>query len=81
MVEIAPKHLRQIGTGRIYAYAPELAKRKDMVPVEEVAKPAPPLIEVVPTGPPPDVTPVIEEASGGSIEGINAEAGVKRVRK
>lgn len=34
---MTPKYLRQYTTGRVYAYAPELAKRKDMVPVTEEA--------------------------------------------
>lgn len=35
--KVLPKYLRQTTTGRIYAYAAELAKRKDMVPVAEEA--------------------------------------------
>lgn len=40
MEDVKPKYLKQTTTGHIYAYAPELAKRKDMVPVIE-EKPAP----------------------------------------
>lgn len=51
--EVKPKYLKQTTTGRIYAYAPELAKRKDMVPVieevpasgENVPEPGPEKVE------------------------------------
>ena len=32
MAQIIPKELRKITTGQIFAYTPELAKRKDMIP-------------------------------------------------
>lgn len=39
MADIKPKELRCVTSGRIFAYSPALAKRKDMVPVWKGANP------------------------------------------
>jgi hypothetical protein len=53
-----PKFLRQTTTGRIYAYSPGIAGRRDMVPVVETVPPVIP--DVKQESGPADLTPKVE---------------------
>lgn len=74
MVKKIPKYLRQTTTGRIYAYAAELAKRNDMVPYfpEPVVN-----VAVQPAAIPADLTPKVEPPATVGKGKAKPEAGPK----